>query len=175
MEAARLPRSVAAGRTRSSLGRMGRLWEVPGCHHHHVPTMVMPIRKESLGAALCFCGAEGALLGSFPASLASLMQFGSWKGASRSSHLPMACSRLGEGGQGTIAAVVAEPLSLGSDVPQTSLLGCIRTPKKSERCNPKQNLLGKSQLCQVWGRQLGWEHQPPVPHPKKHQEGTTLL
>lgn len=49
MELGRLQRSVATERMRSpqqsSLGRMGRLWEVPGCHHHHIPTLVMSIRS----------------------------------------------------------------------------------------------------------------------------------
>lgn len=121
VEPARLPRSVDAGRMRSSeqspLERMGRLWEAPGCHHHHVPTLVMPIREESLRAALCFCGAEGAssiLLASFPAGLASLVQFGGWKRASRSSHLlAWPCCVWGR-------LVAGDNCSSG--VPQTSLL-----------------------------------------------------
>lgn len=62
---------------------------------------------------------------------------------------------------------MAEPFFLGSGVPQTSLLGCVSTPKKLERCNPKQGLPGKSQLCQIWA----WGHQSPVPHPKNAGRG----
>lgn len=144
----------------SSLERMGRLWGAPGCHHHHVPTLVMPIREESLGAALGFCGAEGAsspLLESFPAGLASLVQFGSWKRASRSSHLlAWPCCVWGR-------LVAGDNHSSG--ISQISLLGCVRTTKKLGRCNPKQVLPGKSQLCQIWGC------HSPVPHPKSTQRG----
>lgn len=92
--------------------------------------------------------------------LASLVLFGSWKGASRSSPLSARPAPGCPWGR-SAAGVVAEPLFLGTGVPQTSLLGCMSTPKKLERYNPKQALPGKSQLCQIWG----WGHQSPLPHP----------
>lgn len=134
--------------------------------------MVMPIRRESLGAALCFCGAGGALLASIPASLASLMQFGGWEGTSRSSHLS-AWPVLGEGGQGTIAPVVAEPLSLGCGVPQISHLGCMRTPKKLEKCNPKPGLPGKTPTLPDLGQTAGLGGISPLSHTPKAPRRTS--